>query len=530
MVRVDCPPALNGYLLRIRFRQWAKLWSLATLRLHDTLHARAIEQRDHWIGSVICSFPMPSRLRKAATRGRYGLKRRAVLREAAEQDLPTSFLLECYNPGQHAVPLSLTLRPWAQEPSVPFQALLSIEPGFKRLRVPMSEILAVLDARKPFEIELIPGHAESLTTLYFGLIDFVREASTATRTRPVKCVVWDLDNTLWNGILVEDGMEGISLKPGVSDVIRKLDERGILQSIASKNDSDDAMQALRHFGLEQYFLYPEISWLPKSQGVRAIAQQLNIGLDSLLFIDDSSFELDEVQSVCAGVRTLNARQFRTLADLPECQGDVTSEGRERRLLYQVEAQRRNRALSFGDDYFAFLRDAKIRLEVRPMTEDSLDRAHELTQRTNQMNFSGNRYSRDVLCRILADPALDGYLLSCEDRFGSYGVIGLCIVDRRIPRMKDLMFSCRIQSKRVEHAFLTFLLRRYRAQEDRDFLVSYRRTSKNAASGRVFSDFSMEELETVDGVSSLLFRAGREIPDDHLATVIEADSSARGGRP
>lgn len=536
MVRVKCASALNGYLLRICFRQWAKLWSPATVSLHDVAKARTVEERDYRIGSAICSLPLPSRLRGFATRRRYALKKRAVARQGTDHDLPTSFLLECYNPSDRAVPLSLTLRPVSLEPAIPFQTLLRIEPGFQRLRVSMADILAVLDARRPFDIELIPSHSESLITLYFGLMDFVRESPVAPETRTaapagaVKCVVWDLDNTMWSGILVEDGLEALTLKPDVAGVIRTLDERGILQSVVSKNNHDDAIQALRYFGLDRYFLYPKISWMPKSQGVRAIAQQLNIGLDTLLFVDDSPFERDEVRAACPEVRALDAAEYRTLPGQPECQGAVTAESRERRRLYQMEAERDTRAASFGDDYFAFLRDAQIRLAVRPLAKDNLQRVHELTQRTNQMNFSGNRYSHEVLLGILADPALDTFVLSCEDRFGSYGVIGFSVVDRRIPRMIDLMFSCRIQSKRVEHAFLAFLLQKYLASQDGDFLVNYRHTPKNAPSGKVFSDFSMEELETVDGVTSLVFRAGRKIPNDDLVTVVETIAAVDKAQP
>ncbi len=121
-----------------------------------------------------------------------------------------------------------------------------------------------------------------------------------------------------------------------------------------------------------------------------------------------------------------------------------------------------------------------------MTEENLERVHELTQRTNQMNFSGNRYDREVLRKLLASPYLDTFVLSCEDRFGSYGVIGFSIVDRREPRMTDLMFSCRIQSKRVEHAFLASVIRRYIAETGKDFYANYRKTPRNAPSGQVFS--------------------------------------------
>jgi FkbH-like protein len=158
-----------------------------------------------------------------------------------------------------------------------------------------------------------------------------------------------------------------------------------------------------------------------------------------------------------------------------------------------------------------------------MTEDNLERVHELTQRTNQMNFSGNRYDRDVLRNLLSSPHLDTFVLSCEDRFGSYGVIGFSIVDRREPRMTDLMFSCRIQSKRVEHAFLAWMMRKYIIETRKDFFANYRKTPRNAPSGQVFADMSMEETGTSDGVLSLRFPKGREVPDDGVISIVFQDA-------
>jgi predicted enzyme involved in methoxymalonyl-ACP biosynthesis len=134
-----------------------------------------------------------------------------------------------------------------------------------------------------------------------------------------------------------------------------------------------------------------------------------------------------------------------------------------------------------------------------------------------MNFSGTRYGRDVLERILASEYLDTYVLECRDRFGSYGIIGFSIVDRRGPRMTDLMFSCRVQSKRVEHAFLTYLFRRY-AHSGSEFWANYRKTSRNAASGQVFVDVGMEEVETKEGVTSLILKQGRAPEDEGVITI------------
>jgi len=532
MVRIESPSAVNTYLLKIRFKRWGKLWTPGNVRLHPAGKAETLEKRDHRIGRALQRFPLPSLVTITAATKRYGFKKRMASSPSNHEEFPTCFLVECYNPEAHDVGLSLTLRASDERIKIPFQKLINLTPGFHRIRVPLEEITALLDLGEPFGIDLIPNDEAEETTLYFGLMEFVTEVAevkkaadkTDDRTeKKIKCVVWDLDNTLWDGTLVEDGPERLHLKAGIAAVIETLDRRGILHSIASKNNSEDALAVIKKFQLDKYFLCPQICWRPKSQAIKAIAQQLNIGMDTILFVDDSEFELREVKAGCPDARVLNAEHSLALPERGECMVPITAESRERRKLYQVEANRQTLAQSFSHDYMAFLRHCQIQLTVRPMTEANLERVHELTQRTNQMNFSGNRYDREVLRRLLSNPHLDTFVLSCEDRFGSYGVIGFSIVDRREPRMTDLMFSCRIQSKRVEHAFLAAMIRLYVAETGKDFWADYRKTPRNAPSGQVFADLAMEETENRDGVLSLRFRKDREIPDDAVIDVVMQDA-------
>ena len=236
---------------------------------------------------------------------------------------------------------------------------------------------------------------------------------------------------------------------------------------------------LQTFGIEEYFLCPQISWQPKSESVQTIARELNIGIDTLLFVDDSEFELQQVKSAIPSITTIDASDFARIPDLAACQVPVTEESRRRRSMYQVDMQRQDIAERFADDYRAFLQYCGITLNIRPLMEENLDRVHELTQRTNQMNFSGNRYERQTLRQVLASPHLNTFVLDVEDRFGSYGIVGFCIVDSRTPTMTDLMFSCRVQAKRVEHAFLAYILRRYIAETGKDFYAHYKKTPRNA---------------------------------------------------
>jgi FkbH-like protein len=205
-----------------------------------------------------------------------------------------------------------------------------------------------------------------------------------------------------------------------------------------------------------------------------------------------------------------------------CNVPVTAESAKRREMYHVEAQRQIEAQGFGEDYVAFLRHCKIQLQITALSDDNLQRVHELTQRTNQMNFSGNRYDLEMLRGILSKPWLETYVMTCNDKFGSYGVVGFGIVDSREPRLIDLMFSCRVQSKRIEHAFLTFVIRTYISRCGRHVYANYRKSPRNSASGRVFTDVGMKEVDSRDGVTSLLFAKDHPIGDERIIEIITPD--------
>jgi FkbH-like protein len=533
MVRIDCPESPNSYILKIRFKRWGKLWTPGNTMLRTMHNAMRIERRDYRIGSALYQLPLPRSVKSLASQKRYSLKKRMARQESTGEMPPTSFVLECYNPSAEALQLSLTMRSAEDRVKVPFQKLIELNPGFHRVRIPYGEITKFLDLQTPFSIDLVPNERGADAALYFGMMEFVRETPTMSqeasaeenpeRADKIKCVVWDLDNTIWDGTLVEDGPEKLKLKPRIVQILKTLDERGILHSVVSKNNRNEALGVLRAFGIEEYFLCPQISWRPKSEGLQAIARGLNIGIDSLLFVDDSEFELQQVKTIYPAVRVLNADRYMQIEGAEVCQVPITTEGRERRKMYQVESERQAIVENFGEDYTAFLRYCNIRLSIRPMTEGNLDRVHELTQRTNQMNFSGNRYQRNMLESILNTPHLETHVLDVEDRFGSYGTVGFCIVDSRMPLMTDLMFSCRVQSKRVEHALLAYIIRRYIATTGREFQANYRKTPRNAPAGQVFSDLGLEEISCDSGVSRLVFPKNQEIPDDGIIDVVVNDS-------
>jgi len=532
MVRIDCPGSPNGYVLKIRFKQWGKLWTVGNVHLFSSEDARRLENRDRWIGTTLQQLVMPTPAKTFLSGKRYSFKKRLAASRKPGEESPTSFLIECYNPQQQEIRLSFTVRGDGANSKIPFQELLVAKPGANRFRIAYGAIDAVVALHNSFQVELIPNDVPDGTTLYFGILDFVHERrlpaeanrkveEPANAKAPkVKCVVWDLDNTLWNGILVEDGPEKLVLKQGIREAIEELDRRGILQSVASKNNHDEAMEILKKLGIDEYFLYPQISWNPKSQALSNIAKKLNIGIDTLLFVDDSKFEREEIRLSLPAVRVFDALEHSKLLDLSDLKVPVTEESANRRKMYKVEDERQTLAEGFGQDYMAFLRHCEIKIMLRPMDEENLERVHELTQRTNQMNFSGNRYDRAKLKEILQSGFLDTYVIKCEDKFGTYGVVGFAIVDSREPRLTDLMFSCRIQSKRVEHAFLSFLVAKYTSDKNEAFYADYRKTPRNAPSGQVFEDMGFKETTIIDGVSKLLVQRSTVAPADGVLQILE----------
>jgi FkbH-like protein len=517
VVRIPTAGGAAPYIQKITFRRWAKLWALGNVDCHSLEAAERAEQINLAAGAVARLAPLPRGLRERVMHKVSYIRRQQLAEKVAGGSAPDCLVIEIFNPNERVVDLTLSIRDRREPDGRRFQRLVTAPPGFTRDKVPVAAINHVTSTAGVFEIELVPNDAEGLT-LYFGLIDFVKELRAEAHPAPAsevaepepspapaakcKCVVWDLDHTLWDGVLIEDGPDAIRLKAGIVGVIKELDSRGILQSIASKNNRDDVLPVLEKLGVAEYFLHPQIHWQPKSQSIGAVARALNIGVDSLLFIDDQEFERQEVASVWPQVRVVDARTYRDLAGRPEFDGPVTDESRMRRLMYRQEDQRTALQESHAGNYLGFLRESSIQLELAPLQESNLQRVYELAQRTNQMNFSGNRYSMDQLRQVAADPTLDTYVLRCRDRFGSYGIVGFSVVRRDPARMLDLMFSCRVQGKRVEHAFLAWLLRKYIANPQRDFLADLRRTKKNAPSAAVFADMGFEEVATAEGLTTL----------------------------
>lgn len=277
--------------------------------------------------------------------------------------------------------------------------------------------------------------------------------------RRIKCVVWDLDNTLWQGTLLEN--DRLNVTDEVRDIIMQLDNRGILQSIASKNDHISVEEQLQRFGLWQYFLYPQISWAPKSDAIRKIALALNIGLDSMAFIDDQEFELQEVGFALPSVLLISSQSLSTLLQRPCCVPQcVTTESAQRRHYYQSEQCRIRAEEAFHGPNEAFLASLNMTVTVSLASAQDLNRAEELTQRTHQLNTTGYTYSQAQLQSFCESDSHLLLLATLSDAFGSYGTIGLALIEKQRDfwQLNLFLMSCRVVSRGIGNVLLGIIMR------------------------------------------------------------------------
>jgi FkbH-like protein len=277
--------------------------------------------------------------------------------------------------------------------------------------------------------------------------------------KTIKCVIWDLDNTLWKGVLLED--EQVYLNSNVIDIIKTLDNRGILQSIASKNEQTKAISKLAELELQEFFLYPQINWNSKASSISKIAQSINIGIDTIAFIDDQLFELEEVKFSHPEVLCLDAASLNQLLDLSEMNPRfITEDSKKRRLMYLSDIDRHQAESEFVGPQQEFLTTLNMHFTISSAQEEDLQRAEELTVRTNQLNTTGYTYSYEELNQFRQSDQHKLLIASLEDKYGTYGKIGLALVECQdsLWTIKLLLMSCRVMSRGVGTVMLNYIIK------------------------------------------------------------------------
>lgn len=315
---------------------------------------------------------------------------------------------------------------------------------------------------------------------------------------PAKVLVVDLDNTLWRGILGEDGFEGLEMGPAgagwphrnLQQSLLHLKANGILLAVCSKNNPDEALKVLSEHPdclvRPADFSAIEIGWEAKSAGIRRIAERLRLGVDSFVFLDDSPFERAEVSEALPAVTVLDFPADPTslvtlLADCPAFDAvRVTSEDRERAASYVAEARRQEleRAATSPEDFF---RSLGIRLRLFRAETGQFDRLHQLIHKTNQFNLTAERLTAEQFRSLWdrEDTLVIGMRVS--DTFGDSGIVGLAIVQgfgTKTLTVSTFLLSCRVIGRTVENAFLSWLVERALAHGASEVRLNFRPTARN----------------------------------------------------
>ncbi len=349
-----------------------------------------------------------------------------------------------------------------------------------------------------------------------------------------KCLVLDCDNTLWHGIIGEDGLSGIRMDdsyPGschreLQQTAIDLYHRGVILALCSKNNEEDVWEVfdshqdmlLQRAHLASY----RINWNNKVDNLRELAQELNIGLDSFVFVDDSSFEVSMVEECLPEVCSIHLSSQHLLQprklllesglfDSPV----LSAEDRERGKMYQAESHRKQ-LQSKVTDLATYYKSLEMVIRIDKADHFSIPRIAQQTQKTNQFNLTTHRYTETQLEEMTKQKDCDVLCLSVSDRFGDLGIVGTCILryTDSIAFFDTFLLSCRVLGRRIEDVFLGHALRVAKKNNAKSAIGCYKRTAKNHQVEDFFEKRNFVEIKKESGTDGTWkFDLDKEIASD-----------------
>jgi methoxymalonate biosynthesis protein len=273
----------------------------------------------------------------------------------------------------------------------------------------------------------------------------------------IKCVIWDIDNTLLTGVYLESGDRPPPPDQAILEVARELADRGIIHALASRNPPEAAEYAARATGLA--FAAVQCGWGPKSEAIRRVIGELGLSADAVAFVDDDLLERAEVSFALPGVLVLSPEDACDAAGWPEFRpAVVTAEGRRRGQMYAQRRHRLAEARAFGGSREEFLRYCRTRVVIAAATAADVPRLHELSARTHQFNSAGAEVSQQAVTALIGSAEHLVMTVTLADRFGDDGMVGGTVVDitTRTWSADLLMMSCRAMGRGVIDALLAWL--------------------------------------------------------------------------
>lgn len=328
--------------------------------------------------------------------------------------------------------------------------------------------------------------------------------------RTAKGLVVDLDNTLWGGVIGEDGMTGIKLSPeypgapyqALQRAMLDLTRKGILLAICSKNNPEDAMEVLeKHPSMllrPKHFAAMRISWNDKAQGLREIAEELNIGIDSLAFLDDNPFEREQIRGVLPEVMVIDLPEdplqyAAAVRDYPAFERlRLSAEDQQRAAMYAEQRERSQAEQKFQskEDFYRFLEQEA---EIATLTPATLARISQLTQKTNQFNLTTRRYAEQQITEIAGRAEWQVLSIRLRDRFGDHGLVGVSIThdEGEVCEIDTFLLSCRVIGRTIETALLSQLANAAAARGRKRLVGWFLPTRKNTPAREFYRQHGFE---------------------------------------
>lgn len=354
--------------------------------------------------------------------------------------------------------------------------------------------------RQPYTEAFWDRIADSCATL-------IRSPSTAAK----KCVVVDCDNTLWGGVIGEDGLAGIRLGddfPGsmfrdFQHQLVTLRSRGVMVALCSKNNEQDVWEVFdRHDGMvlrRDDIVAHRINWQDKPTNIASLAEELNIGLDSLVFVDDSAMEIGHVEEVLPMVTCIRVPE--ELTSFPTEFGafrgfdseTVSAEDRGRSDMMLQERRRRDLAGTLTPEEFR--RQLKLQVDLFSVGPEHIARVAQLINKSNQFNLTTRRKTESDVARLLDDPDATVLAWRVSDRYGDYGLVGVLILEHAEDQteVETLLMSCRVLGRGVERAIFAALCEIVRGRGTRRLVGTYLKTAKNQLVASLYQDHGFRQV-------------------------------------
>jgi FkbH-like protein len=338
-----------------------------------------------------------------------------------------------------------------------------------------------------------------------------------------KCIVLDLDNTLWGGVVGESGVEGIHLGPTAEgrsflefqQYLLALFKRGIILAINSKNNEEEALKAIRehpHMVLkEEHFAAMRINWNDKVANMKSLAEEINIGLDSMVFFDDDHLNrglvnefIPEVTVVDMPANTslyvdtlLKLNYFDTLS--------LTTEDLKKGSMYVEEKQRRE--LAHNTDLTQYLRMLNITLRIEHANKKNIPRIAQLTQKTNQFNLTTRRYTIEEIEAFSESENFQVITITLSDKFGDSGLTGLAIIDTNAPEswlIETFLLSCRILGRKAEDALLAHIIDTAKKEGAKSISGNFIPSENNIPAKDFYNNCGFKKIDTVGNIETWEF--------------------------